>query len=111
MRKRLRKKRRIAEFKQLGFIVSFQLDQALPLAVVGTLLDRFILEAMEANGLTGGGGSGGGGQWRFFLNPRRYRNATDNDRRLAERWLLAESGIAAFEIGDLEDASSWPGRP
>lgn len=51
MKKRLRKKLRLAEFSELGFAVSFQLTLGLTAQEGDRLLDAFIREAIEANGL------------------------------------------------------------
>ena len=57
MKKRLRKKRHLAEFQALGFYVTGTLDDALDDAKADRLLDDWI-EFIESRGLVCGGGFG-----------------------------------------------------
>jgi uncharacterized protein len=55
MRRRLRKKRRLGEFIELGFLVRAELVPALDDPAFDAFLDRWI-DAVEARGLVFGGG-------------------------------------------------------
>ena len=58
MRKRLRKKLRLREFTQLCFTASYRVKSSFSTDSLDSLLDRFILEAIESNDLSCGGGGG-----------------------------------------------------
>ena len=59
MRKRLRKKLRRAEFTELVFGLRYTLVAGLTAAAADDFLDRFLLQAVEANDLRCGGGGQG----------------------------------------------------
>ena len=106
MRRRLRKKRRLAEFTQLGFNLRYSVRENLSSEALDDLLDRFILEAIEANGLFCGGG-GGPKEWHFFAYPQGRRSATEADARHVGEWLSGQEAISAFSLGSFEDL--WNG--
>ena len=106
MRRRLRKKLRRAEFTEYGFTVQYRVQPGLSAQVIDDLLDRFILEAIEANDLSCGGG-GGPAEWDFFVCANRRRSATDIHRERVEDWLCGQAQITARRIGPLQDA--WNG--
>lgn len=103
MRKRLRKKLRNAEFTQFGFSVQYSVEHGLAAPVLDDLLDRFILDAVEANGLHCGGG-GGPAEWDFFVCGNGRRSATDADRQRIEEWLQRQREVTARRVGGLQDA-------
>ena len=103
MKKRLRKKHRRGEFRQLGFELGFstpaQWDEAAALA----FWDDFILNAVEANGLAYGGGCGR--RWDGFVIGLRERASVAPEQRAAlEAWLRARSDITELAVGRLIDA-------
>lgn len=109
MRRRLRKKKRLGEFRELGFDVSY-------LPVAGTtesdnerFLDAFIESAVEANGLACSGGGFPGRTMEFFVTRSGLRpSTTEGDRRLVHAWLEARPDVASFTVGGLRDA--WYGH-
>lgn len=107
MRRRLRKKRRVAEFTQLGVNVRFSVEGHLSLSAVDDLWDRFIVEAIEANGLFCAGG-GGPTDWHFLVYPQGRRSATEGDAGRVERWLEKQGQISRFSIGSFEDLWNGP---
>jgi len=86
MRKRLRKKLRVGEFIELGFTARYQVKAGLSSAALDSLLDRFILEAIEANDLHCGGG-GGPVEWDFLVCANGRRSATETDCESVRIWL------------------------
>ena len=106
MRRRLRKKLRLAEFKQMGFTVRYQLNPCLAEPAREALLDRFILQAVEANDLYCGGGGGPEG-WDFFVCANGRRSSTDADRQRVREWLASEPEVTNILVGQLWDA--WHG--
>jgi uncharacterized protein YggL (DUF469 family) len=103
MRKRLRKKLRLAEFKQMGFEVRYRTDAGLTEAARDALLDSFILQAIEANDLSCGGG-GGPEEWDFFVCANGRRSSTEADRERVRDWLERQPDIAQVLVGRLQDA-------
>jgi len=106
MRKRLRKKKHLGEFQQLGFELSFRYRPA-DAETDNVLLDAFLREAIEANGLQFGGGGGPGAWAGFAASDARYGGATDADRETVRAWLASRSEITEFAVGPLRDA--WHG--
>jgi uncharacterized protein YggL (DUF469 family) len=110
VRRRLRKKLRWAEFTEYGFAVQYRVRTGLTRAAVDDLLDRFILEAIEANELSCGGG-GGPSEWDFFVCANGRRSATDVHRRRVDEWLRGQKDIAVRRISALHDAWNGPDEP
>jgi len=99
MRKRLRKKRHLGEFKEEGFNVTFSFDgDALEQDV---FLDRFI-EAVETNGLTCGGGFGK--EWDMYITMDGRGTATETDRMAVLNWLEGQPAVKNISVGPLVDA-------
>ncbi len=82
MKKRLRKKKRVGEFRELGFELFVVLDDKKPPEELDALIDAWI-EAVEARGLDVGGGYNTNKK-EFRLHMSRYRtSATHDDRAFA----------------------------
>ena len=80
-------KERVGEFQELGFKVAFQTRDGLSPDEREELLDAFIHDAIEANGLSFGGG-GNEMAWDGFVCRAAPRtSATQEDREAVERWL------------------------
>ena len=106
MRKRLRKKKHLGEFQQLGFEISFRYEAA-SIEAENALLFAFLDEAIEADGLQFGGGGDGDG-WSGFAAPdTRYGSATDEQRARVGAWLEARPEVGRVVVGPLRDA--WYG--
>jgi uncharacterized protein YggL (DUF469 family) len=107
MNKRLRKKKRIGEFQELGFEVSFDVSPKITIAQRNALLDAFITDAIEANGLLFGGG-GADKNWEGFVTvDKRRGSATEVHRQSVRAWLEDQKAISNIKIGELRDA--WHG--
>lgn len=105
MNKRLRKKKRVGEFRELGFRVRFE-TPGLTADQVDALCDRWLAEAIEPNGLLCGG-SCGPVEWDGFVQMDHRGSATDEHREAVTRWLKSESTIKNVEVFPLVDA--WYG--
>ena len=106
MKRRLRKKKRVGEFQEFGFEVSFDLSVGLGQSERNTLINRFITEAIEANGLQFGGG--GDQHWQGFATVNRTRgSATEQHRQAVYRWLKKEGNVGNIHVGTMRDA--WYG--
>ena len=100
MRKRLRKKRRLGEFREYGFEVRFDITGA---SAWNDVFDAFIVEAIEGNGLQFGGSPRGG----FVAAEGRRASATEAHRRAVRAWLERRPDVANIAIGELRDV--WHG--
>lgn len=100
--KRFRKKFHRGEFKEFGFALSF--DFELNNKDRNDLLDKFIHEAIEANGLVFGGG-GGNNTWEGFVTLDADRGSVSEiQREKVIGWLSKNSMIRQYEVSFLRDA-------
>ncbi len=90
----------------LGFKVSARGDATLDRRARKALAERFVLEAIEANGLLCGGGVFGPGATMVDLgvlvvSARTWKSCTNRDRLRVGRWLAAQHGIVDVRVGAL----------
>ncbi|MBX7105986.1 MAG: YggL family protein [Gemmataceae bacterium] len=104
MRRRLRKKRRIGEFRQDVFRVTIR-TVAMSREEEDAFLDYWLEACVEEHGLGFGGGCREG-RWDGYIQ-RSGRTTTDDDRRTIEEWLKNEPRVAAYAIGTPVDG--WYG--
>ncbi len=97
--RRLRKKLHVDEFQQLGFEVSFRLRDDLQEGELASFWERFILEAIEANGLVFGGGDTSG-----FITGSCGTTVNIGHRQLIDSWLKAQPIASGVSTGELVDA-------
>lgn len=103
MKRRLRKKKRLGEFQELGFEVTYSLAQGASPEVRGSFLAGFLEEAIEANDLIASGGGGAPSEF-FVVSAKRRGSATNEQRNVVSEWLGKNSSIVAFNVGPLRDA-------
>ena len=104
MKKRLRKKKRIGEYQELGFATGFRFSDTLDMETRNNLLDKFIKQAIEDNDLQFGGG-GGGNEWSGFVAADEYRvSATDSHRDVVQEWFIREPLVLEYYATSLMDA-------
>ena len=101
MKKRLRKKFRVGEFREFGFEVKIRLDPALDEEAHWEFLDRWDEEFVDPNGLADGGTLGP--EWDFFVWKATRGTLTEEHRKLAKAWLRQAPRVAGFDIGPLRD--------
>ena len=106
MRKRLRKKRRLAEFRESIFGVRFSLSDGLAPGTDDEFLWRFLDGAVEANGLACGGG-GQGAAWEFCVQLAGRGSPSEAQRLAVGTWLGQQAEVRAYELGDFFDG--WHG--
>jgi uncharacterized protein YggL (DUF469 family) len=106
MRKRLRKKLRRAEFTEHGFGVRYTLVAGLSVTIVDDFLDRFLIDAVEANNLRCGGG-GQGVAWDFLVTLAGRGSPTEAQRVTLGNWLAAQPEVLSYSLGEFFDA--WHG--
>jgi uncharacterized protein len=103
MRKRLRKKLHRGEFQELGFEVCFRVADDISDEAFDGIVDPFISQAIEANGLLCGGG-GKKPEWGVFVTLDRRGSATEAHRQAVQRWLTARPEVKEIRVGPLVDA-------
>ena len=107
MKRRLRKKKRIGEFKELGFEVLADLRDGLLPNELDAFLDRWI-NAVEARQLAfGGGGGGHDGKFEGFVARAGRGSASDEDRAMFAAFLESDAAVIRHEVRKLRDA--WYG--
>ena len=103
MKKRLRKKKHLGEFQELGFRVRFRFPADLPTAECNRLLEEWVTQAVEGNGLLLGGG-GGADVWEGFVTKEGRGSATEEHRLLVTSWLGAHPLVLEYTVSPLVDA-------
>jgi len=100
VRKRLRKKKRLGEFKEYGFEIAFRIRES---AQSNPIFNAFIVEAIEGNGLQFGGSPDGG----FAAANAARASATEEHRAQVRAWLQRQPEVTDIRVGELRDA--WHG--
>ena len=103
---RQRKKKHVGEFQEVGFMIEAQLSQALSQQERDAFLNRFLNEAIEANGLGFGGGLDDdfGG---FVVSEKAYCKLDESQRSLVIAWLNQQTMLKYVQVVPLRDA--WYG--
>ncbi|AOE84625.1 YggL family protein [Pseudomonas sp. TCU-HL1] len=97
--RRLRKKLCVDEFQELGFELTFTYKEGLDLDAVSAFFERFIVEAIENNGL----GFIGAADYGFACLGKRG-SVTAEQRTQAEAWLQqGHAELANFTVSPLLD--------
>lgn len=104
MKKRLRKKRRLGEFRENCFELKFELSSALSDDDIGAFTDIFI-GMIESNGIQFGGG--GGHRWSGIVQGPCRGSATEAHRKAVLEWLDRQPNVVNTYAGPLRDA--WYG--
>ncbi len=104
LKKRLRKKLRLKEFREVCFEIAFQIDPNLASLQVDSLTDAFIDMIEENNLLFGGGGCL---SWNGIVQGPCRGSTSETDRELVLRWLRQQPSIHNASAGPLRDA--WYG--
>ncbi len=106
MKKRLRKKKRVGEFQELGFGVGLRLSSELSDEASDAFFRRFLKECIEDHSLVFGGG-GDMLDWSGYVCAGKIKStgtATDAHRETVKQWFIAQSEIAEYYITPLIDA-------
>lgn len=106
MNKRMRKKRRVGEFREFGFEVRAQLRPELDQGARLAYIDRFI-DAIAARRLCFGGGCGLDGKLEGFITFDGRGSAGEEDREALQAFLVSDKDVVSSELGELKDA--WHG--
>ena len=100
MRRRIRKKKHLGEFKQLGFEMEGDLRPELPRPEEDAFIER-VLQWIEARDLAFGGSIGSGAFGGFVSRDR--VSATEDDRAALTRFLESDPAVRRHEVGALRD--------
>ena len=106
MKRRLRKKKHLGEFTELGFEVRADLRPGLSDNDIEAFLDRLI-DVVAARSLAFGGGAGRDDKLDGFVTRAGRGSATEEDRAALAAFLKGAAEIARHEVGALRDA--WHG--
>lgn len=101
MKKRLRKKKHVGEFQELGFEVVAKLRPDLGRDAINAFTDRLIA-AIEAQQLAFGGGVGT--EINGFVTRFARGSATADDRTRVSAFFASDPDVVQHEIGGLRDA-------
>jgi hypothetical protein len=107
-KKRLRKKRCIGEFREMGFRVRFRFAEACPEAERNSLLDDFVLHAVKANRMMFAGAASSDRWEGFLVLDARRGSVTEKQRAEVEAWFRGKGQLEEVEVGPLIDA--WYGE-
>lgn len=108
MKKRLRKKKHLEEFRQMGFSIHLRFRSHLSPGEFDQFLDELIEDAVETEGLAfGGGGSHEQGLNGVVSRDHRYDSTTEEDRAGLNDWLLSRSEVVSCRVSGLWDL--WHG--
>jgi uncharacterized protein YggL (DUF469 family) len=102
MKKRLRKKLGLGEFREVGFEVRFRFSDDLSGEDRNRLLDGFLDRAIVDNGLLFVGG--GDSTWEGFVAVESASGSVTEDQRArVEAWLAGEARILESSVGPLTE--------
>jgi uncharacterized protein YggL (DUF469 family) len=98
MRKRIRKKLNIGEFRETGFEITWK-----PQEVSEADFDKFIqefLDAIEARGLVFGGGCSSEDSWEGVIaRKKRFSSPDAADMEFVSDWFKSRTDIKEFAVG------------
>lgn len=104
MKKRLRKKKQLGEFREDCFEIEFSIDPPHTADEDDAFWDAFIVGLIEARGLQFGGG-GRRDRWRGVVEVGRHGESSVAHRQAVIDWLTQYPGITYVKAGPLRDAN------
>ena len=103
MKKRLRKKLRLGEFKEFGFEITVEMAEGLNEEQLDAFISIFAEEALEKNGLDFEGGGNTSELFGFVVLNKRG-SVSEDQRSIVEVWLKERTEVKNATIGELVDA-------
>ena len=97
--RRLRKKIRVGEFQEYGFWITFMLPNEKDTDAEFAFARRFIVEALNKQGLIFGGPIGE--KTNGFATLKERGSVTDTHRQVVKDWLSAKQNVTNIVIGEL----------
>lgn len=104
MKKRLRKKYHLGEFKVHCFDFTFKYKGELFSPEEEQFYDDFIMNCIEGNGLNCGGGSSADGTWEFTAHTVDKTRSIEAQREAVKQWLEAREDVQFESYSELKDA-------
>ncbi len=98
--RRQRKKMHLAEFEELGFLVKWQFPENTPIDQIDSVVDRFIAEVIQPNGLAYEGS--GYLNWEGLVCLEKIGKCDESQRELVKNW-LETNGLQQVEVSELFD--------
>ncbi len=98
--RRLRKKLRVDEFKELGFDLAWQLKDDITSDELDAFIDKFFAEAIQPNGL--GFGGEGDTLWHGLICSEKLGSCTEEHRTVVDKW-LTDNGATTVSVSELYD--------
>ncbi|MEQ9937092.1 MULTISPECIES: YggL family protein [Pectobacterium] len=98
--RRLRKKLHIDEFQELGFSVSFRFPEGTSVEDIDKLMDKFVDDVIEPQGLAFEGS--GYLLWEGLICLQKIGHCTEDHRQLVSRW-LEEQKLTDVKVSNLFD--------
>ncbi|MBQ4769385.1 DUF469 family protein [Pectobacterium versatile] len=98
--RRLRKKLHIDEFQELGFSVSFRFPEGTSVEDIDKLMDKFVDDVIEPQGLAFEGS--GYLFWEGLICLQKIGHCTEEHRQLVSRW-LEEQKLTDVKVSNLFD--------
>lgn len=98
--RRLRKKLRVDEFKEVGFDVAWQLQETITSEELDAFIDQFFAEVIQPNGL--GFGGEGDTLWHGLICTQKLGSCTEEHRSAVEKW-LKDNGATTVSVSELYD--------
>lgn len=105
MNRRIRKKHRVGEFQEMGFDLTFRLDDSVTSEAADDVMYRFVEEAIAGNGLAFFGWGDRSVEGTVITRSR--GSVTADQRAAVDGWLAAQGEVAERTVGELADA--WHG--
>jgi hypothetical protein len=103
MNKRLRKKKRVREFKELGFELLGDLRPGISNDDIEAFVDRLI-DIVAKRKLAFGGGAGRDDKLDGFVTRIGRGSATEDDRAALAAFFTGDDAVVRHEVGPLRDA-------
>jgi uncharacterized protein YggL (DUF469 family) len=101
MKKRLRKKLRLQEFREMGFHVDFEVNLASTIEAEDAFFDK-LFDFVDAQEL-----SIGGSMSSFYVTRSGRNSATEADREAMAAWLQKQPEVSSVRVWPLDNA--WHG--
>lgn len=101
---RQRKKLHLGEYQELMFEVSAEVADPAGHGDSEALLDRFLIEAVEGNGLLMAGGINEGKLWAHVMLNAARGSVSPAQREAVAQWLQASGDYRNVQVGPLYDA-------
>ncbi|AWH89331.1 YggL family protein [Limnobaculum parvum] len=102
--RRLRKKMRIDEFQEIGFLINWAFPEGTAIEKIDATIDNFINEVFEAHDLSFEGG--GYLKWDGLVCQQKIGKCTEEHRGIVTNW-LEDKGMLDVKASELMDINYY----